>query len=114
EFEVDVRLIASTAGLKELADEGTFRQDLLRRLGLLHLRLPPLRARPEDIPLLARHFAQQYSDPAKPPAELSPAAMEVLLGWPWLGSGRELQNVIERACVLAGGGLTQPEHLPLA
>jgi DNA-binding NtrC family response regulator len=111
EVEVDVRVIASTHGLKHLADEGAFRLDLLYRLGVLRLRLPPLRERSEDIPLLARHFTEKYADPACPPAELSPAAMEVLLRSPWPGNVRELENAIERACFLAKGGLIRPEHL---
>jgi DNA-binding NtrC family response regulator len=114
EVEVDVRVIASTPGLKHLADEGAFRPGLLCRLGVLRLCLPPLRERPEDVPLLARHFARLYSDPAGPPAELSPAALEALLRSPWPGNARELGNVIERACFLAKGGLIRPEHLPRA
>jgi DNA-binding NtrC family response regulator len=113
EFEVDVRIIASTLSPDELAKE-EFRQDLRYRLQVLRLRLPPLRERPEDIPLLARHFTQQSSDPAGPPAEFSPAAMEVLLRSEWPGNVRELENAIERACFLAKGGLIRPEHLSRA
>jgi DNA-binding NtrC family response regulator len=112
--EVDVRVIASASGLKLLADEGAFRLDLLCRLGVLRLRLPPLRDRPEDVVLLARHFARQYSDPAGPPAEFSPAAMEALLNCSWPGNARQLENVVERACFLVKGGLIRPEHLPPA
>ncbi len=68
EIEVDARVIATVLGENTLANEETFRQDLRYQLGVLRLRLPPLRERSEDIPLLARHFVQKYSDPTGPPA----------------------------------------------
>jgi DNA-binding NtrC family response regulator len=114
EVEVDVRVIASTSGLKQLVDEGAFRLDLFWRLGMLRLHLPPLRERPEDVGLLATHFAQQYCNRTGLPKEISPAAMEALLRSLWPGNARELENVIERACFLARGGLIRPEDLPQA
>jgi two-component system response regulator AtoC len=102
-IKVDVRLIAAT--LRDLADdvrEGRFREDLYYRLNVLAVPVPPLRDRPEDIPQLARFFAQRHAQRHQlGEIELSDMAIEALVRQPWPGNVRELENVIERAVVLA-------------
>ncbi|HEY6175317.1 MAG TPA: sigma 54-interacting transcriptional regulator, partial [Kofleriaceae bacterium] len=102
---VDVRLIAAT--LRDLADdvrEGRFREDLYYRLNVLAVPVPPLRERTEDIPQLARFFAQRHAARHQlGEIELSDVAIEALVRQPWPGNVRELENVIERAVVLADG-----------
>jgi DNA-binding NtrC family response regulator len=110
---VDVRVIAATNRcLEELVRNGKFREDLYYRLNVVKIDLPPLRARPEDIPLLAGYFTEKYARPNQPPKRLSPACWELLLGYHWPGNIRQLENAIERACVTSGGDLVQPEDLP--
>jgi two-component system response regulator AtoC len=104
-IKVDVRLIAAT--LRDLVDdvrEGRFREDLYYRLNVLPVTIPPLRERTEDIPALARFFAQRHSARHQlGEVELSDVAIEALVRQPWPGNVRELENVIERAVVLADG-----------
>jgi two-component system response regulator PilR (NtrC family) len=99
----DSRIIAATnADLETAVAEEEFREDLYYRLNVITLSLPPLRARSEDIPLLARHFLERYSqENEKEIDHITPEAMEVLLDHHWPGNVRELENVIERAVVLA-------------
>jgi DNA-binding NtrC family response regulator len=109
---VDVRLIAAThRSLEKMVRDGTFREDLYYRLNVIRIELPPLRDRPEDIPLLATHFAQKYARGSKPP-EFSPEAMQLLLSYNWPGNVRQLENAVERACVTARDGVILPGHLP--
>ncbi len=111
--EVDVRLVAATnKSLKMLTRKGKFREDLYFRVNVVRLELPPLRDRPEDIPLLAAHFAVKYSRLGQAPKQFSPKAMEVLLNYNWPGNVRELENVIERACVVSPGEVIGPAQLP--
>jgi two-component system, NtrC family, response regulator AtoC len=111
--EVDVRVIAAThRDLDVLIRDGKFRDDLYYRLNVIRIELPPLRERPEDIPVLAAHFSQRFGRPGHPPAEISPEAMEVLLKCPWPGNVRQLENAIERACVTARDGVIRPQNLP--
>lgn len=111
--EVDVRVIAAThRDLDVLIRDGKFRDDLYYRLNVIRIELPPLRERPEDIPVLAAHFCQRFARPGHPPAEISPEAMEVLLKCPWPGNVRQLENAIERACVTARDGVIRPPNLP--
>jgi len=102
-LRVDVRLIAAT--LRDLADDvrdGRFREDLYYRLHVLAVDVPPLRARPEDIPELARHFARRHAARHRlGEVELSDVAIAALVRQPWPGNVRELENIIERAIVLA-------------
>jgi formate hydrogenlyase transcriptional activator len=107
---VDVRLVAAThRDLTQMVVEGTFRSDLYYRLNVFPIRLPPLRERPEDIPLLVRHFAQQHAQRLHKPVHTIPAeALEALTRYPWPGNVRELQNVIERAVILARDGVLRP------
>jgi len=112
---VDLRVISAThQDLSKRIEEGTFRHDLYFRLGAFCIHVPPLRARPEDIPELADWFLSEATRrSAMPPARLSPAAHRALLRHTWRGNVRELRNAMEHATVVARGGLIQPEHLPL-
>jgi len=106
---VDVRIIAATnKDIKKLVNEHRFREDLYFRIAVFPINLPPLRARREDIPLLARHFLAKRSTNA----EISPEAMELLMDYNFPGNVRELENILERALILSGGGNILPEHLP--
>jgi formate hydrogenlyase transcriptional activator len=107
---VDVRLVVAThRELAQMVVEGTFRSDLYYRLNVFPIRLPPLRERPQDIPLLVRHFAQQYAQHLHKPVHTIPAeVLEALTRYPWPGNVRELQNVIERAVILARDGVLRP------
>jgi len=104
-LKVDVRLIASTnRDLTRMVAEKEFRGDLFYRLNVFPISLPPLRERRQDIPLLARYFAQKYAQRMNKPIETVPAeAMEALTRWHWPGNVRELENFIERAVILSRG-----------
>ncbi len=107
--KVDVRVVAATnRNLVEAVEMGLFREDLYYRLNAVRLKLPPLRERPEDIPLLAHHFLEKL----RSGGELSPEALKALSGYPWKGNVRELENVMERAVILSKGELIQLHHLP--
>ena len=101
----DARLIAATnRDLDQVVAEGKFRSDLYYRLNVFPVRLPALRERPEDIPLLVRHFVQQFSRRLGKEIDAIPAeTMSALTRYPWPGNIRELQNVIERAVILTSG-----------
>lgn len=108
---VDVRIIAATNQDVEVAiEEGRFREDLYYRLAVIPIELPPLRERPEDIPLLIEHFLKRFS--AAAPITMSAAAFERLKAYPWPGNVRELQNAVERLVVLNHGEVIEPEQLP--
>ncbi len=112
-IEVDVRVIAATnRSLQRLVQEGKFREDLYYRLHVVKIDLPPLRERPEDIPLLAAHFVQKYTRAGESAKQFSPQAMDALLKYSWPGNIRELENAIERACVTSTNGAIQLENLP--
>jgi transcriptional regulator with GAF, ATPase, and Fis domain len=112
-IEVDVRVIAATnRPLEGLVKEGTFREDLYYRINVIKIELPPLRDRPQDIPLLATHFTQKYARAGQGPCQLAPETMEVLLAYGWPGNVRELENAIERASVTSRDGWIRPENLP--
>jgi two-component system, NtrC family, C4-dicarboxylate transport response regulator DctD len=104
-LRTDARLIAATnRDLGELADEQKFRQDLFYRLNVFPITVPPLRDRREDIPMLVRHFAQQFARRMKKNFENIPAeTMDTLTRYDWPGNIRELQNLIERAVILSKG-----------
>lgn len=110
---VDVRIVAATnADLEERMKRGTFRQDLYYRLDRFRVKMPPLRERAEDIPLLAEHFLRLYAaEMAITPPALSPQAMAALLAHPFPGNVRELKNLIERALIECDGLEILPEHL---
>jgi len=104
--KVDVRVVAAThRNLEEMVDEKQFRSDLYYRLNVFPICIPPLRERPEDIPLLVMHFASQFARRMnKTVDDISAETMGMLQGYSWPGNVRELQNVIERAAVLHEGG----------
>ncbi|WP_447975288.1 sigma-54-dependent transcriptional regulator [Nitrospira sp. Kam-Ns4a] len=111
---VDVRILAaSNRDLKPLVEAGKFREDLYYRLNVVTITIPPLRERPEDIPLLAQFFLQKYgAGREKPVTGLAPEAMKLLLRYHWPGNVRELEHVIERAVVLTPHPLIMPDDLP--
>jgi two-component system response regulator AtoC len=101
-IKVDVRIIAATnADLARMVSEGTFREDLYYRLNVIHIPLPALRERREDIPLLVRHFLSHFAPDT--PMHLSQAAMRALMAFDWPGNVRQLENAIERAVALGVG-----------
>jgi DNA-binding NtrC family response regulator len=113
---VDVRLLSATnADLPDDVRGGRFREDLLFRLNTVEIRLPPLRERREDIPLLARHFLERHAARyRKGTAGFDPGALEALVRHPWPGNVRELDHVVERAVLLAQGDRIGPGDLALA
>ncbi|HXX02015.1 MAG TPA: sigma 54-interacting transcriptional regulator [Candidatus Acidoferrales bacterium] len=115
-IKVDIRLIAaSNRDLSQAVSDGQFRRDLYYRLAVVKMRMPALRERREDIPLLARHFVQKYAKRCKVKAKpISREAMSALLNHDWPGNVRELENAIERALVLGSSDVLLVEDLPEA
>jgi len=113
-IHVDIRLIAaSNRDLEQDVEDGRFRRDLFYRLNVIPLTLPPLRARHEDIPLLAAHFAEKAADKhGRSQPQLEPALIEALLDYEWPGNVRELENLIERLVVLTREPRLTTEYLP--
>jgi len=110
---IDVRIIAATnRDLESAIKSGSFRQDLYFRLNVVQLKLPPLRERKSDIPLLVTSFLDKFSDPAQPPRTISEDAMRQLIGYDWPGNVRELENAIERAVALGSGPIVHVADLP--
>jgi DNA-binding NtrC family response regulator len=103
QIKVDVRIVAaSNIDLLSLVKEGRFREDLYHRLNVIHLHLPPLRERREDIPMLLAHFLDRFClENAKPLRQFTAAAMKLLMDYDWPGNVRELENVVERGVVLS-------------
>jgi two-component system response regulator PilR (NtrC family) len=103
DVKVDIRIIAATnKELEKAVAEGSFREDLYYRLDVIPIRLPPLRMRSGDIPLLANHFLEQFAKASgKPSPTLTPDALHLLLAHEWRGNVRELENLIERAVAFA-------------
>ena len=109
--KVDVRVISATnRNLDEALKEGSFREDLFYRLNGVRIKLPSLRERPEDVPLLIHHFLNKISKDRD--IKISTDADKVLKAYRWSGNVRELENVIERAALLASNGVIEPAHLP--
>ena len=113
-IKVDVRVIAAANQLLEpLVNSDKFREDLFDRLNVVSIILPPLRERIEDIPLLANHFLQKFSEEnQKNISHISPEALEILTQYSWPGNVRELENTIERAVILSVHPIILPEDLP--
>ncbi len=113
-IKVDVRVVAATnKNLKNLVEQGKFREDLFYRLNVITIDVPPLRERKEDISLLVAHFLEKYTIENKKSIErVSEEAMELLLSYHWPGNVRELENCIERAVVICKGNLIKPADLP--
>jgi DNA-binding NtrC family response regulator len=113
-LNTDVRVVCATQqNLEEMVQDGRFRMDLYFRLNVVQLRVPPLRERREDIPLLTQQFLGQYAKQfGKPARRVSQPAMRALEEYSWPGNVRELENVIQRGVVLAEGETIEPAHLP--
>jgi two-component system response regulator PilR (NtrC family) len=113
EIPVDARVIAATnRDLKQMANDGVFREDLFYRISVIPINLPSLRERAEDIPDLAYHFVQKFCDQTGRDLTISPKAMNALENYLWSGNVRELEHTIERAVALERTGEIQPERLP--
>jgi two-component system, NtrC family, response regulator HydG len=113
-LKVDVRVIAATnRDLKEMVQEGTFREDLYYRLNVVELKIPPLSQRKEDIPLLAQHFLERFAEKNhKEVKGFTPEAMDHFIRYPWPGNVRELMNAVERGVVLTRGEYLDVDTLP--
>jgi len=111
---VDVRIVAATnRDLGAMVKKGAFREDLFYRLNVVRLEMPPLRERPDDLPLLVAHFVKKYAaEVGRQPPTVSAEAMQAIYRHPWPGNVRELENALERAVILAGGEITASD-LPL-
>ncbi len=114
EIEIDARVIAATnRELEEEVANGAFRSDLYYRLNVIELRLPPLRLRREDVPMLVNHFLRRYAaEQSKPVQRIAPAALKILRDYDYPGNVRELENIIERAVTLSGGDTIDTADLP--
>jgi NtrC-family two-component system response regulator AlgB len=110
----DVRIVAATnRDLDSEVKAGRFREDLLYRLNVMEIEVPPLRERQEDILPLAREFVEFFArQGGRPPPDLSPVTEKLLVAYPWPGNVRELRNAIERALILARGQVLEPESFP--
>jgi two-component system response regulator AtoC len=115
-MKIDVRVVAATAkNLEEEVRKGRFREDLYYRLNVLTIKLPPLNQRPEDIPLLCKHFINRFNKILdKEVKGVAPDAMSQLLNYHWPGNVRELENALQRAMVIAEDSLLSSDHLSLA
>jgi DNA-binding NtrC family response regulator len=113
-IKVDVRIIAATnTDLQTNVRQGTFREDLYYRLNVIAIKIPPLRERTEDIPLLSEHFIKKYGDEnGRNSFSLEPSALKVLMDYDWPGNVRELENAIERAVALSPENSIQADLLP--
>ena len=113
-IKVNVRIIAATnTDLREAVRNGKFREDLFYRLNVVTIKLPPLRERKGDIPLLVEYFLRKYSEKhGIPKKRFSTKAMQILMRYHWPGNIRELQNVVEQALILSQGMEIEPNDLP--
>ncbi|MGB9105763.1 MAG: sigma 54-interacting transcriptional regulator, partial [Terriglobales bacterium] len=110
---INVRILAATnRNLEAAVADGTFRRDLYFRLNVLSLKIPPLRDRKQDIPLLTEHFLERMSRNTGSQRTLSEEALQVMMGYDWPGNVRELENCLERACALSSGPTIQTADLP--
>lgn len=110
DIKVDVRVISATnKNIIQSVSAGTFREDLLYRLNVVPIAIPPLRERKDDIPLLLDHFLSKYS---KTPKRISPDALHFLMKYSWKGNVRELENIVERVTLLCDKEIITPDDLP--
>jgi DNA-binding NtrC family response regulator len=113
EIPIDTRVIAATnRDLRQMADDGSFREDLFYRISVIPIHLPPLRERKDDIPELINHFVGKFCDQTGRNLSVAPKAMQLLENYAWHGNVRELEHTIERAVALERGDEIQPERLP--
>ena len=114
-IKVDFRVICATnQNLERAVEEGKFREDLYYRINVFSIHLPPLRERPEDIPMLAQHFLERFARQMNRPYEgFDPGAMDLLVRHPWPGNVRELANAVERALVVGSPPLVRAVDLPV-
>lgn len=112
--KLDIRYVAATnQDLEKMTAQGTFRKDLFFRLSVAQLHLPPLRERKEDLPLLLKHYCQEFNPtPGLRSVEFSEECLRVLFRYEWPGNIRELKNLAESLCVAAVPSPIEPEHLP--
>jgi two-component system response regulator AtoC len=112
---IDARIIAATnRDLQKRVADGEFREDLFYRLNVIGLHVPPLRERPEDVPLLAAHFIRHYQErTGSAVSGISPETVVRLQSYPFPGNVRELENLIERAMILTDGTELQPRDFPI-
>jgi len=112
-INVDVRIITATnKELKEEVEKGRFREDFFYRLNVVHIHLPPLRERADDIPMLTEHFITKFAKVLnKPNLQVSMEALRLLVSLPWEGNVRELENTIERSAILCSGDVIAPEDV---
>ncbi len=115
-ISVDCRILAATnKPLDDMVKTGRFRQDLFYRLNVIKVDLPPLRERPEDVPLLAEHFLEKFRAMSTPPVtEIGHEAMQAMIEYRWPGNIRELENAIKAAVAMADGPIIHREALPVA
>ena len=115
-IQIDIRLVsASNQDLEDAAKRGEFRQDLFYRLNVVPVRLPDLKDRREDIPLLVHHFLQKFAQQhGEPPRRFANEAMRVLMTHSWPGNVRELENAVEHALTMGRGEILLPEDLPVS
>jgi transcriptional regulator with GAF, ATPase, and Fis domain len=113
-IKVDLRIVAATnCDLKEMVDDGRFREDLYYRLHVINVYLPPLRERKDDIPPLVQHFLEKYgAENGRAGVDITPEALDLLMEYGWPGNVRELENTIERAVVLNQGSSIGPDLIP--
>jgi DNA-binding NtrC family response regulator len=110
---IKVRILAATnRDLATMVEQGRFRKDLYYRLNVVNLRIPPLRERREDIPLLAAHFLNRMKATSGAALSLSDQVLRTMVDYPWPGNVRELENSVERACALSTGPVLHPRDLP--
>ena len=106
---INVRILAATnRNLAAMVEQGRFRKDLYYRLSVVNLRIPPLRERKQDIPLLAAHFLERMSRETGTTHTLSDDALRTLVDYEWPGNVRELENSLDRACTLSSGPVIAP------
>ena len=111
-LNVDVRILAATnKDLRDEVDKGDFREDLYYRLNVIHIHMPPLRERVDDIPRLVTFFIEKNSSQLGRQLEISPDALRLLVSLPWEGNVRELENTIERAAILCNNNRIEPEDV---
>lgn len=108
---IAVRAQTAPLELRRAVEDGDFRQDLYYRFNVVDIHLPPLRERPEDIPLLTQYFVENSAQTSRV-KRLAPETLRALLNYPWPGNIRELENVIERALILCQGEEIRPNDLP--